>query len=549
MTFQIPNLCFPLPVIDLDPANRIETRSVSGLFGITAEVATFDEVLDWQEKRKALSQGYYRLIHPPRTQQLLAALQAHYTGWTPVLFASPQLALKEWAEFGRLEGETTLCSSDAALPPWCPVDLLAAAGVRTSSTGHLLLHAALPETLEASFQVVIGVLANPALGCEGGVLLMRDSDAAARLYERNRRRGGVLSGRVIAQLTGEHPETPTPDALDLVRGGLCRLEQADAGFTFVSGMQAITAVLDVARTPGRGHFAVLGHLYRDSHILLEEMKWDGEPVTASFLSEDALGELEQLLSTRQDVAAVFVETITNPLIQAPDLPAIIEIATRAKVPVIVDNTMATPVNCQPLLLGADIVIHSTSKYLSGTNQHGGGAVLTSDGDWIDRLERYQTAWHCQMAAAEASALLEGLKTFPERMERFEANGSAVRSFLRQHPAVGQVFPDSEALPAHLTGWGSVVSCLLRENDLQGLQRFFDAPLEGIRKAPSLGSDQTLFCPYILLTYFDKSDDYLRAYGLHRCLVRISVGSEEDVSGILSGLDDALRQSLPLGTDA
>ena len=230
----------------------------------------------------------------------------------------------------------------------------------------------------------------------------------------------------------------------------------------------------------------------------------------------------------------------------PDLEAIAAIAKNAAIPFYVDNTMATPLNCQPLHWGADAVIHSTSKYLSGTNTHGGGVVLCNDDTLAQKLIHCQALLNNSISPYEADALLTSLHDFTERMQRFNANGLKLAKFLEKHPAVEKThyallessgtFNTAKRI---LNGGGGVVSFELKDSSLDAVRRFYDSPMPHVHKAPSLGSDETLMCPYVLLTYYKKDDAYLRMLRLNRHLLRVSCGCEKDFTPILNELDAAL----------
>jgi cystathionine beta-lyase/cystathionine gamma-synthase len=493
----------------LQPENAwIHTASVSGPFGITASVRNFDEVLDWQEKRRALTQGYYRLIHPPRIQVLKARLEKRYPGYTAVFFTSGKLAAREWNDHVALSG----------------------------FTGKTVQYKKLPDEAEAEACVLHVSGAN---GVDAGVVLLKDSQAAGELHERNRRRGGALSVRNVDVLTGScEGDGVDGPAQEEAAGILLRLASADHVLFYPSGMAAVTAALEQSLTPKTPGIAVMGNVYRDTHLLLEEMPWAGMAVEAHLLDTGDLPGLREVL-TDPGVGAVFFETITNPLIEVPNLPEIVKLAQNAGKAVIVDSTMASPLNCRPLEWGADLVVHSTSKYLSGSNQHGGGVVLTRSQDLAKRLRRAQVRDGNELSPLEVPPLLSGLRTFSERMPRFNRNGRALADLLRSHPAVGAVYFGDKTLPEWLTGLGSVVSCELKDRSQEALARFFNAEMPGVMKAPSLGSDQTLLCPYVFLTYYDKDDAYLEACHLPRHLLRFAVGCEEDFEPVLATVRRAL----------
>jgi cystathionine beta-lyase/cystathionine gamma-synthase len=222
----------------------------------------------------------------------------------------------------------------------------------------------------------------------------------------------------------------------------------------------------------------------------------------------------------------------------------------------VDNTIATPENCHPFEHGADIVIHSTTKYLNGANDHAGGAVIVRDPQLAKRLGDCQLLLNDQMSPLEARALERNLVSFPQRMRQFNKNAQRVAEFLAGHRGVERVFFNS--LPSHrsfstaqrlLRGPGSVISFTLVQATWERLRAFYDSELRGIVKAPSLGSDVTLLCPYTLLTHYDDTDEELAEIGLPRFLVRISVGCEDSVDQVLESLGQALASSLASSMDA
>jgi cystathionine beta-lyase/cystathionine gamma-synthase len=488
----------------------IHTASVVGEYGITASVRDFDEVLDWQEKRRALTQGYYRLIHPPRVQKFKARLEKRYPGYTAVLFCSGKLAAREWGDLAELN----------------------------CFTGKTVQSKKFPDSVDAEACVLH---LSSKEGIEAGVVLLRDPVLAAELHERNRRRGGALSARNVDFLSGlEEQSLPDDKVIGEVSQILLRLASADEVLFYPSGMAAVTSVLEHVLTPKTPGIAVMGNVYRDTHLLLEEMTWAGMKIEAHLLDTDDLEGLKAVLKDPK-VGSVFFETITNPLIELPNLPEIVKLAHDAGKAVIVDSTMASPLNCRPLEWGADVVVHSTSKYLSGSNQHGGGVVLTRSTERARRMRKAQTRDGNHLSPLEIPALLNGLRTFHERMPRFNRNGKALAALLREHPAVDSVYFGTDPLPEWLAGLGSVVSCELKDKSQAALAGVFNAEMPGVIKAPSLGSDLTLFCPYVFLTYFDKTDEYLAACHLPRHLLRFAVGCEEDFQPVL----DSIRRALEL----
>ncbi|MDP6466053.1 MAG: PLP-dependent transferase, partial [SAR324 cluster bacterium] len=166
----------------------------------------------------------------------------------------------------------------------------------------------------------------------------------------------------------------------------------------------------------------------------------GEKDTIIYLQTSETGKLEKLIDER--TSCIFTETITNPLQQTPDLVALKRISADNNVPLVIDNTLATPLNCRPLDWGADFVIHSTSKYLSGSNDHGGGVVMIRGKRWQQPLMRLQRHWGLNLLKSEKETLAGNLEDFEKRMERFNRNGEKLARFLKQHPSIARVYHGS-----------------------------------------------------------------------------------------------------------
>ena len=424
---------------------------------------------------------------------------------------------------------------------------------------------------------VVGLRSEPGGGeppLRGGALLSSVDRVMDRLALQWRRRGPVLSSRAAERLLvtgagGEKrapawaPAPATGGARVIKHGGapagtsvsesrvadaLAALEGGERAFLYASGMSAITRVLDVLRVPGKSQVVAVGHLFNDTFKSLQLAARRAGEVPNCFIGVDETHLLESLVGDQ--TAAILTETITNPLGDVPDLPALCRVARRRGVPLVVDNTIASPENCRPLDMGADIVVHSTTKFLNGRNDHGGGAVITRHGRTADLLADRRALWHDSMSPLEAAVLEGNLSSLADRMRRFNANASRVAALLADHPAVGRLWFNGH--PSHrsyavarriLRGPGSVISFTLARDTREGLQAFYDSPLPGITKAPSLGSDTTLLCPYTLLTHWGDTDEMLAAVGLPRWLIRVAVGCEEDIGPVMESLEGALRCSL------
>ncbi len=400
-------------------------------------------------------------------------------------------------------------------------------------------------------------------GIEGGIVLSNNDRQIEELIENSKRSGSVLSARnaaiflkliknqvieldEIAKLSviNKLPSDSKPE--QLISKKLCDWEHASDCFLFPSGMSAVHSVMNLLRNVDRPQIIVLGLMYSDSYSLLMNLgrksRWEAE-----FLELDELESLPHIISEK--TAMIVTETITNPLLEIPDLERIGEIASVYGVPFVVDNTVASPANCQPLDYGADYVIHSTTKYLSGTNNHAGGAVLVKNSLAASALNDFQQCWAMKISPLESAVLEECMHDFQERMERFNTNGTILAEYLSDNLAVDLVnYPSLKSHSSYdtakklLRGNGGLVSFTLKDKSENALKKFYDKEFSSMIKAPSIGSNQTLICPYTLLTNYFYTDKELKEIKLPRHLIRISAGCETEIDGILEDLDLALKRT-------
>jgi cystathionine beta-lyase/cystathionine gamma-synthase len=561
--------------------------AVGGDYAITGTLPTLDDVIAFKEGTAEFDHGYYRFVSHPRLRRLENELKSRFACRHCKLTESLQTALLELLLCLRKPGtQSRIVILNAGGAPFSNETFLPACdrdgvsvlpvedetGIPPDLGRNDVLLLALGEggstAIDARGAAVVVVVPStggrfpvpppPAAGAryfvlglgdergfvQAGAVLSNVDRVMDRLAQQVRRRGPILSSRVADALMGGELARADPAALDRVAAALCRMEGGSAAFLYSSGMTAITRVLDALRRPGRSQVVAIGHLYNDTFVGLRLAAKGPNEAPNVFLGVDELDRLDE--SVGPQTAAILTETITNPLSDVPDLGLLSRVARARGVPLVVDNTFATAENCNPLELGADFVIHSTTKYLNGRNDHGGGAVIVRDPQWARLLADSQGLLNDRMSPLEAAALERNLGSVRERMGRFNENAGRVASFLAEHRGVGRVF--FNGLPSHrsygtarriLRGPGSVISFTLARDTLEGLRAFYDSPLPGITKAPSLGSDQTLLCPYTLLTHYDDTDEELAAIGLPRLLVRIAVGCEKDITPVIESLGAAL----------
>ncbi|GAB5534037.1 MAG: cystathionine gamma-synthase [Rubricoccaceae bacterium] len=343
---------------------------------------------------------------------------------------------------------------------------------------------------------------------------------------------------------------PTRSALE---GNLASLEGAEHGIAFASGVAAIDAVLRRLR-PG-DHVVSTDDLYGGTYRLMRQVF---EPMGIDFTFTD-LTSSEAVVSAMTDrTKLLWIETPTNPLLKVFDIAELATLAHARGVTVAVDNTFASPYLQQPLALGADMAVHSTTKYLGGHSDVVGGAVLTNDGAWAEHLRFQIKAVGAAPGPMDSFLLLRATKTLHLRMERHCANARAIAHFLRDHPAVGEVrYPGFEDHPGHdiaarqMRDFGGMVSLVLKDDSLDTAVRLMQAT-KVFALAESLGGVESLISHPASMTHGSIPAEVRRAAGLPDSLVRLSVGVEDEAD-LIADLDQALRSlassSVPSGDGA
>lgn len=330
---------------------------------------------------------------------------------------------------------------------------------------------------------------------------------------------------------------PTRTALE---ANLAALEGAAHGVCFASGLAAEDAILRRLR-PGE-HVLATNDLYGGTHRLMRHV-FEPFGIRFSFVDMTDLAAVEAALTP--ETRLLWAETPTNPLLRILDLAALAEAAHEGGADLVVDNTFASPYLQQPLALGADLVVHSTTKYLGGHSDVVGGAVLTSDESWAEHLRFQIKAAGAAPGPMDCFLLLRGTKTLHLRMERHGQNAAAVARFLEEHPKVGRVFyPGLASHDGHelarrqMRNFGGMVSFVLADDTLEAAARVM-AATRLFALAESLGGVESLISHPASMTHASIPAEERRAAGLPDSLVRLSVGVEEEAD-LLADLARALE---------
>ena len=331
-----------------------------------------------------------------------------------------------------------------------------------------------------------------------------------------------------------------------LRKRIAGLEKTSPEFCFLypSGMVAIFSSILSLLSSKRGKIIAIGSLYVDTLRILEiwPKKYDlPKPV---FIRDNFIENLKNCIDL--NTAGVIVEIPSNPLIQLVDIGEIVRISHSKGVKVIVDNTVATPYNFNPFLYDVDIVVHSTTKFLSGKNNHIGGVLLLPGEELKERIETFNKITKLKMHFNDIKVLSRNIRRFEERMEKINKNSEIVANFLNNHKLIKKVYyPSIKNDPYHLLmrkylkGGSGLLSFVLKESTEDNAKKFYDNLLPPILKGPSLGSEKTLLCPYVIMAHYNDSKEELEQLGLDFFLMRISVGIEP-VSKIIKSLENGLK---------
>lgn len=339
----------------------------------------------------------------------------------------------------------------------------------------------------------------------------------------------VLSSTFAQSAPGEHQGfeysrsgNPTRNALEAC---IAALEHAKHGFAFASGLGASTTILTLLKS---GDHVVCGDdVYGGSYRLLAKVM---RPLGIESDMVDMANPKDVAEKIRPNTRLVWLETPTNPLLKILDIEAICSVARKAGVPVLVDNTFATPVLQNPLALGATAVLHSTTKYLNGHSDVVGGAIATNDEELAERIRFQQNAIGAVPSPFDCYMVLRGIKTLPLRIRQASASAAIIADKLSKHPQVERVaYPGLKSHPGHalaarqMTGFGGMITFVVRG----GLERSrtFLSGLEIFACAESLGGVESLAEHPAIMTHASIPEAQRRALGIDDGLVRLSIGVE------------------------
>ena len=360
-------------------------------------------------------------------------------------------------------------------------------------------------------------------------------------------RTGSLSTPIYQTASFGHPALGESTGYDYTRSGnptrqaleegLARLEGGAGACAFSSGLAAITTLLMLYQQGD--HLIVVEDCYGGTYRLFEQVL-SRFGLTASYVDATTLDAIGQAL--RPETKAVFIETPTNPLLRIVDLRALASFCRSNNLHLIVDNTFLTPYFQRPLELGADLVVHSGTKYLAGHNDLLCGVIVAKEPELAEKVKFLQNATGAILSPSDSWLLIRSLKTLALRMEKHNANALSISRWLLEHPKVSRVF--YPGLPLHnghtihesqASGYGGMVS--FEVNDPALVPQVL-AKVQLIQFAESLGGVETLITFPAVQTHADIPAADRERLGISDCLLRLSVGIE-DADDLITDLGQAL----------
>lgn len=344
-------------------------------------------------------------------------------------------------------------------------------------------------------------------------------------------------GKPIGEYEYARAANPTRQALE---DSLASIENGARGLAFASGLAAIDCVLKLLN-PGDEIIAV-DDLYGGTYRLFTKL-FEKYQLKFTYCNFDEVENLKQKIT--ENTKLIWIETPTNPLMKLVDIKKVCDLVNGKNILVAVDNTFATPYLQNPIDLGADIVMHSATKYLGGHSDVMAGALIAKDAELGEKLHFIQFASGGILGPHDSYLVLRGIKTLALRVQRHSENGLKIAQFLENHPAVNQVFyPGLPSHPQHdlakrqMSGFGGMLSFTFKTGEKESAIQFLEN-LKVFTLAESLGGVESLANYPTMMTHASIPAEQKLALGITENLVRLSVGIE-DAEDLIADLENALQ---------
>ncbi|NLZ50048.1 MAG: aminotransferase class I/II-fold pyridoxal phosphate-dependent enzyme [Clostridiales bacterium] len=330
---------------------------------------------------------------------------------------------------------------------------------------------------------------------------------------------------------------PTRKALEEL---IAQLEGGYAGFAFASGMAAITAVLSLFKAGDK--LLISNNIYGGSFRVIDKV-FKNFNIDYAIVNTSKLEEIKEAIDG--NVKAIYIETPTNPLLDITDIEEVSKLAKEYNLLTIVDNTFMTPYLQKPIELGADIVVHSGTKYLGGHSDTISGLAVVNSKDLAERLHFIQNATGGVLSPFDSFLVIRGIKTLAVRIDRHNSNAKAVAEYLRSREEVEKVYypgfedhPGYEVQSKQAKGFGSMMAFVLKEG--YSYKKFIES-LELITFGESLGGVESLVSHPATMTHASIPPEIRKKVGIVDNLIRLSVGIE-NVEDLIEDIDRAIKKA-------
>ncbi|GJD19654.1 cystathionine gamma-lyase [Rivularia sp. IAM M-261] len=339
----------------------------------------------------------------------------------------------------------------------------------------------------------------------------------------------------------EYSRTGNPTRAALEQA-LASIESGKFGLAFASGLAATTTVLSLLKNGD--HIVAVDDLYGGTYRLLEKVvrNWGVTTTYVDINVEDVNSSFQNAI--QPNTKLIWIETPTNPLLKIVDIASLATIARQNQLILVVDNTFVSPYFQRPLELGADIVVHSTTKYLGGHSDIIGGAVITSNEEIYSQLKFYQNAIGAVPSPFDSYLVLRGIKTLAVRMREHETNALHLANFLQNHPKVERIYypglpnhPQHQLAKTQMSGFGGMISLELK-GGFAAVEKFVSR-IKLFLLAESLGGVESLLCYPVKMTHGAIPEAERLKRGIKDNLVRLSVGIEHKLD-LQTDLENALN---------
>jgi len=538
-------------------------KPIGGFHGVSAIFPTLKDIIDYEEKKIIVNQGYPRFVTHPLVREIegdykkkfgaLGAISCHsyetavflvfdyfFNKSNKIYFENP-LILQFYnflsSKFKNIVEKTNIFDAN--------ILFLETQGNQAKDFSNtkvkvcVLGNNDIDENVKNNFDILIYHEKKNDLG----IILIYNKKYA--IFEILRRHCGFnVSSRKLCDRGRISIDLVEQSEYNLKKR-IADLENGDVEYCYLypSGMAAIFASIVSLISDKKSKILALGSLYVDTIRILEIWPNKYNLPNVVFIRDKPEVNLEKYID--KNTAGVIVEFPSNPLIQLVDIEKIVKISHSMGAKVLVDNTIATPYNFNPFYHDVDITVHSTTKFLSGKNNHIGGVVLTKDHDSGEKIEEFNKLINIKMNFNDIRVLTRNIKQFERRMQIINDNSIKIANFLSSHKAIKQVHypglennPDHALMKKYLKGGSGLLSFILNESTMENAEKFYDNLLPPVLKGPSLGSEKTLLSPYVIMAHYEDSKEELERLGFDFYLMRLSIGIE-DAETIINSLNHAL----------